>query len=359
MPAAKLTRAPFGRTPDGQAVEVFTLNASGLEVRAVTYGGIILSLATPDREGRLADIVLGYDSLEGYVRASPYFGAIVGRYANRIARGRFTLDGTSYRLATNNGPHHLHGGTRGFDKMVWGAEPVEHAGGVGVAFTHTSPAGDEGYPGTLSARVTYTLTDRHELIVDYHATTDQATPVNLTQHSYFNLAGQGAGRRDVLDHELTIFADRFTPVDATLIPTGALAPVEGTPFDFRTETPIGARIAGDDPQLRHGGGYDHNFVLNGPPSGAPGGLAHAARVREPTSGRTLDVFTTEPGLQFYSGNFLDGSITGKGGSVYGRRAGFCLETQHFPDSPNQRAFPSAILRPGTAYRSRTTFVFGR
>lgn len=350
---ASVTRALFGATRDGAVVDVFTLtNANGLEMRAMTYGGIILSLRVPDRDGRLDDIVLGYDDLEGYLTDSPYFGAIVGRYGNRIANGRFTLDGETHQLETNDGPNHLHGGPKGFDKVVWDAEPLENDDGVGVIFTHTSPAGDQGYPGNLAVRVTYTLTDRDELVVDYFATTDRATPVNLTQHTYFNLAG--GGRRDVLEHELTINAHHFTPVGATLIPTGVIVPVEGTPFDFRTSTPIGARIDEDDEQLRNGGGYDHNFVLD---RQRPR-LVHAARVTEPTTGRVLDVYTTEPGLQFYSGNFLDGSITGKSGRAYRHRYGFCLETQHFPDSPNQPDFPSTILRPGGEYRSRTVFAFG-
>jgi len=347
-----VSRASFGVTPDGESVDVFTLaNASGVEVRAITYGGIIVSLRVPDRDGRLGDIVLGFDDLDGYVEGSPYFGAIVGRYANRIANGQFTLAGETYHLATNNGPNHLHGGVRGFDKIVWHAEMLESDSGVAVIFTHTSPDGDEGYPGTLSVRVTYTLTPNNELVVDYLATTDHATPINLSQHTYFNLAGDG--RRDVLEHVLTISAAHFTPVDATLIPTGVIAPVAGTPFDFTTPTAIGARIDLEDEQLENGGGYDHNFVLDR--DGA--GLAHAARVEEPTTGRVLDVYTTEPGLQFYSGNFLDGSIIGKSGWVYRRRYGFCLETQHFPDSPNQPVFPSTILRPGEEYRSRTVFVF--
>jgi aldose 1-epimerase len=347
-------REVFGTLPDGRSVEAFTLvNAHGLELRAITYGGIIVSLKTPDRDGRMADIVLGFDTLAGYLTNAPYFGAIVGRYANRIARGRFTLDGTTYQLATNNGPNHLHGGVRGFDKVLWRGAPFHDDNGVGVALTHTSPDGDEGYPGSLTMRVAYTLTDRDTLVVDYAASTDRATPVNLTQHSYFNLAGGGV--RDVLDHSLGIDADAYTPVDATLIPTGALAPVAGTPLDFRTPVAIGARIDRDDPQLRHGGGYDHNYVLRGGPGG---GLAHAARLVEPTSGRTLDLYTTEPGLQLYSGNGLDGRLVGKGGQAYRRRFGVALETQHFPDSPNQPSFPSTILRPGSEYRSRTVFAFG-
>lgn len=347
-----MTRAPFGRMADGTVIESFTLrNARGLEVRAITYGAIIVSLRVPDRAGRFDDVVLGYDDLAGYLRQSPYFGAVVGRYGNRIAKGRFTLDGKTYALATNNGPNHLHGGVKGFDKVVWKGEPTSTADAASVTFRYTSPDGEEGYPGTLSARVTYTLTDRDELSFEYEATTDKPTPVNLTQHSYFNLAGAG---RDILGHELTIDADRFTPVDATLIPTGQLAPVSGTPLDFRRPTLIGARIGQDDEQLRHGGGYDHNFVLNR--NGV--GLVHAARLVDPGSGRTLDIQTTEPGVQFYSGNFLDGTITGKGGSVYARRSGLCLETQHFPDSPNKPGFPSTIVRPGKPYRSKTVLTFG-
>jgi aldose 1-epimerase len=346
-----VARADFGTTAEGEAVEVFTLtNPSGLRVQAISYGGIITSLETPDRQGALDDVVLGFDDLEPYLAGTPYFGAIIGRYGNRIAGGRFTLEGETYELATNDGPNHLHGGARGFDKVVWRGEPFENDSTVGVAFTYTSPAGEEGYPGTLNARVTYTLTDRNELVVDYLATTDAPTPVNLTQHSYFNLAGGGS----ILGHELMIDASAFTPVDSTLIPTGELRPVEGTPFDFRTPTAIGARIEQEHEQLANGLGYDHNFVLDR--SGE--GLAHAARVVEPTTGRTLDIHTTEPGIQFYSGNFLDGTITGKDGVVYEHRSGFCLETQHYPDSPNQEAFPSTILRPGEEYRTRTIMTFG-
>lgn len=348
-----VTTSVFGTTPEGKEAKLFTLrNRNGVEVRATTYGGTIVSLRTPDRNGRLDDIVLGFDRLESYAKESPYFGAIIGRYGNRIARGRFTLDGETYALATNDGPNHLHGGRRGFDKVVWRGEPFEDDTSVGVVFTYRSADGEEGYPGNLDVKVTYTLTDSNRLVFDYEARTDKATPVNLTQHSYFNLKGAGSG--DVLGHVLTIAASAYTPVDSTLIPTGEVRPVAGTPFDFRTPTPIGARIDADDVQLRNGRGYDHNFMLDrsGP------GLTLAARVLEPTTGRTLEVYTTEPGVQFYSGNFLDGTITGKGGKVYGHRSGFCLETQHFPDSPNQPSFPSTILRPGEVYRSRTVLVFG-
>jgi aldose 1-epimerase len=302
----------------------------------------------PDRSGQLADVVLGFDALDGYLKTHPYFGAVVGRYGNRIGKGQFTLDGRTYKLAINNPPNHLHGGIKGFDKFVWTAEPL--SGRVGVAFSRTSPDGEEGYPGSLEARIVYTLTDRNELAVEYQATTDKATPINLTQHSYFNLAAAG----DILGHQMTINADRYTPVDATLIPTGDLAAVDGTPFDFRKPTAIGARIDVAHEQIKNGGGYDHNFVLNRTGSG----LALAARVVETRTGRTLEVRTTEPGLQFYTGNFLDGTLTGKGGQVYRHRTGFCLETQHFPDSPNKPQFPSAILRPGQEYRSQTVFAFG-
>lgn len=350
---ASVTRQPFGTTPDGKAVELFTLtNASAMQVRVMTYGGIVVSLKVPDRAGNLDDVVLGYDSLAGYVKSSPYFGAIVGRYGNRIAKGHFTLDGKTYSLAVNNGPNALHGGLRGFDKVVWAAEPITEDSVVGVALTYTSADGEEGYPGTLRAKVTYRLTPANELSVEYHATSDKATPVNLTNHSYFNLAGAGKG--DILGHMLTLSADSMTPVDSTLIPTGAIVSVTGTPFDFRAAMAIGARIDSADAQLKNGGGYDHNFVLNrtGP------GLTHFAHVVETATGRTLDVSTTEPGVQFYTGNFLDGTNVGKGGAAYKKRSGFCLETQHYPDSPNHANFPSTILQPGAAYDSRTVFAFG-
>ncbi|HEY8853067.1 MAG TPA: aldose epimerase family protein [Gemmatimonadaceae bacterium] len=358
-----VTSIPFGATADGRAVRLYTLtNAHGIQIKVTNYGGIITSVKTPDRSGRLDDIVLGYDSLAGYLRNSPYFGAIVGRYGNRIARGLFTLDGMTYHLAVNNGPNSLHGGLRGFDKVVWTVPQFVDAMGTNgspmrmLMLDYTSPDMEEGYPGTLRAHVTYTLTDDDRLIVDYTATTDKATPVNLTQHTYWNLAG--SARRDILGHELTINADSMTPVDTTLITTGEITPVSGTPFDFRTPVAIGARVdQRQDAQIRYGNGYDHNFVLNRGGAAADA-LVRAARVVEPSSGRTLDIFTTEPGLQFYSGNFLDGSITGKGGAVYRFRYGIALETQHYPDSPNHPNFPSTILRPGQQYHTRTVYQFG-
>jgi aldose 1-epimerase len=351
--SATVTTAPYGKLPDGTPVEIYTLtNASGLEVKAITYGGIITSIKTPDRDGRLADIALGFDSIDGYAATHPYFGALVGRYGNRIAKGQFTLDGKTYTLAKNDGPNHLHGGLKGFDKVVWKGKAFKDARGVGVVLTRTSPDGEEGYPGDLTATVTYTLTDRNELKVDYEVTTDKTTVHNITQHSYFNLSGEGSG--DILGHVMTIDADRFTAVDATLIPTGELAPVAGTPLDFRKGVAIGARINDAHEQMNRGRGYDHNFVINrkGP------GLVRAARVVDPKSGRTLEVSTTEPGVQFYSGNFLDGKVKGKGGHAYAIRTGFCLETQHFPDSPNQPSFPTTVLKPGETYKSQTVFVFG-
>ena len=345
-----IKREPFGKMPDGKAVERFTVtNANGVEMKAISYGGIITSLRVPDRNGKLDDIVLGFDSLEPYLTQPTFFGALIGRYGNRIGNAQFTLDGKTYKLAANNNGQSLHGGVKGFDKVLWAVEPI---GNNGLAFTRTSPDGEEGYPGTLQVRVTYTLTDKNELVVEYHATTDKTTVVNLTQHSYFNLAGQASG--DILGHELMINADRYTPVNDKLIPTGELAPVEGTPFDFRKSTAIGARINNAHPQLKAGSGYDHNWVL----SRKGTGLEVAARVREPKTGRTLEITTTEPGIQFYAGNFLDGKLTGKGGAVYRHRTGFCLETQHYPDSPNQPKFPTTTLKPGQEYRSRTVFTFG-
>jgi aldose 1-epimerase len=338
-------------------VDIFTMvNSHGLEIRATNYGGLIVSVKTPDRNGRFDDIVLGYDSLAGYLRDTPYFGAIVGRYGNRIAKGAFTLDGTTYHLAINNGPNALHGGLRGFDKVVWAATPFQNATGVGLVLTYTSADMEEGYPGALSTKVTYTLTNQDQLVVDYSATTTKATPVNLTQHSYWNLAGDGT--RDILGHVLMIDGDAITAVDTTLIPTGELMPVGGTPFDFRTPTAIGARIdQKQNQQIRFGGGYDHNWVLNRRNTAADS-MFHAVRLVEPTSGRSMDIYTMEPGVQFYTGNFLDGHLTGKSGKPYVHRAAFCVETQHFPDSPNQPKFPSTIVRPGKDYASKTVFRFG-
>ncbi|HEX5214987.1 MAG TPA: aldose epimerase family protein [Vicinamibacterales bacterium] len=347
---------PFGALPDGTPVDVYTLasaNPTGMSIRAINYGAIITSILVPDRNGRLADVVIGHDDIDGYLNRSRFFGAVVGRYGNRIANGKFRLDGREYALAVNNGPNHLHGGVKGFDKVIWAVEKVAPPtpGDSTIAFTRTSPDGEEGYPGTLKVRVVYTLTTKSELVVDYTATTDKATPINLTQHSYFNLAGHNSG--EITDQMLTVNADRYTPVDDTQIPTGAIVSVAGTPFDFRTPTRIGARIEAADPQLKVGGGYDHNFVLNrnGP------GLVLAARLEDSSSGRALEISTTEPGLQFYSGNKLDGTIVGKGKTLYVRRSGVCLETQHFPDSPNHPGFPSTILRPGQTFKSRTVYAF--
>jgi len=345
-----VNRVPFGRMTDGASVELFSLrNDHGIEVKIISYGAIITSIRTPDRQGRFADIVLGFDDLNGYIANPRFFGAVPGRYANRIAKGRFTIDGKTYELATNNGANHLHGGVKGFDKVLWSAEPFERNKTSGVTLRYTSRDGEEGYPGTLNATVTYTLTPRDELVVEYGATTDKATHVNLTQHSYFNLAGEGNGT--IAHHQMLINADRYTPVDEGLIPTGELAPVAGTPFDFRHPVEIGARVEADNEQIKRGAGYDHNFVLNG-----GRGLHLAARVVEPTSGRVLVVETTEPGVQFYSGNRLT-KTPGKSGHVYDMRSGFCLETQHFPDSPNQPNFPSTLLRPGATYATKTVFTF--
>ena len=330
---------------------MYTLtNSHGLEVKAISYGAIITSIRVPDRKGQFADIVLGHDTLEGYIPNPPYLGALIGRYANRIANGSFTLDGKKYSLPVNNGSNTLHGGIKGFDKVVWDADPLA-SGKIGVVFTYLSKDGEEGFPGNLKVKVTYTLTDADELIVDYEATTDKATPINLTQHSYFNLAGEGSG--DVLNHEVMLNADRFTPVDSNLIPTGEVRSVKGTPLDFTTPARIGARIDDHYEQLVLAKGYDHNFVINRKDRG----LELAARVYEPTSGRVLEVSTTQPAVQLYTGNFLDGSVTGKQDHVYGKRYAFCLETQHYPDSPNHPEFPSTILRPGETFRSQTVFKF--
>jgi aldose 1-epimerase len=347
-----VTERPFGKLPGGAETRLFTLdNGRGMRATVTNYGAIVTSLVVPDRAGRGADVVLGYDSLEGYLRATPYFGAIVGRYANRIGHARFTLDGKAYILAANDHGNSLHGGLKGFDKLPWDGEAFHDSAQAGVRLHLVSPDGDEGYPGRLDVVVTYALTDSNELRVTYLATTDKPTVLNLSHHGYFNLGGHASG--DILGHEVMLAADRFTLVDSSLIPTGELRAVAGTPMDFRTAAPIGARIAQDDEQLRFGKGYDHNWVVDGP----AGTLRLAARVHDPRSGRVMEVRTTEPGIQFYSGNFLDGSNIGKGGVAYLHRAGFCLETQHFPDSPNHLAFPSTVLRPGQEYRSTTVYRF--
>jgi len=341
---------PFG-TQAGRPVTLYTLtNANGVEVDTMNYGGIILSIRVPDRKGQFADIVLGHETLEGYVPNPPYIGAVVGRYANRIANGTFTLDGKTYTLPKNDGPNTLHGGTdKTFNKVVWDGEPMK--GKTGVTYTYLSKDGDDGFPGNMKVKVTYTLTNDNELVIEYEATTDKATVINLSQHSYFNLAGQGTG--DILNHELMLNADHFTPVDKNLIPTGELRPVKGTPMDFTKSTKIGARIDDNYEQLVLGHGYDHNWVLNSKMMG----LTLAARVYEPTSGRVMEVSTTQPGVQFYTGNFLDGTVTGKQGLVYKRRYGLCLETQHFPDSPNHPDFPTTTLKPGETFKSKTVFKF--
>ena len=348
--AASIEKAPFGKDTNGTPVEIYTLrNERGMEVRISTYGGIVTSIMAPDRHGKMGDVVLGYNHLDGYLKSSPYFGCLVGRYGNRIAKGKFTLEGKEYTLATNNPPNALHGGWVGFDKRVWSAVAAVTPQGPTLTLTRVSKDGEEGYPGNLTVTATYTLTKDNALRLDYSASTDKATPVNLTQHSYFNLAGQG----DILGHIVKINADRFTPVDATLIPTGELAPVKGTPFDFNKATPIGARISEINEQIKFGGGYDHNWVIKD----QPGKLEVQAEVYEPMTGRVLEVISTEPGLQFYSGNFLDGTITGKGGQVYKFRNGFCMEPQHFPDSPNKAAFPSTILQPGQTYKNTILYKF--
>ena len=342
----------YGALADGRVVRGFALRNGGVELEAIEYGAIITSLRTPDHRGRLGDVVLGFDSLDGYLTESPYFGAVVGRFANRIADGRFTLDGTIYQLACNDGPNHLHGGIRGFDKVLWSGAATSDDGAPAVTFRYVSPDGEEGYPGQLEAQVTYVLDAHGALHVRYRATSDRATIVNLSQHSYFNLSASAV---DVLGHVLSVGASRFTPVNETLIPTGELRLVAGTPFDFRAPSPIGARIADPDHQLAVAGGYDHNFVID---RSGDEGLVLAARVFEPISRRTLEVRTSQPGIQFYSGNFLDGSIVGKAGRRYEHRAGFCLETQHFPDSPNHAEFPSTVLRPGQTYAEETVYAFG-
>jgi aldose 1-epimerase len=345
----KLTSTPWGKTPGGESVELYTLtNAKGAEATIATFGGRIVSLKVPDRAGKMDDVVLGFDNLDGYFTKTPppNFGALIGRYGNRIGKGKFSLNGVNYQLATNNGQNHLHGGVRGFDQMVW---KTKEAPGQSLELTYFSKDGEENYPGNLSSTVVYTLTDDNGLRIDYSATTDKDTIINLTNHAYFNLSGDG----DILAHQVMINADRFTPVDKGLIPTGELRSVEGTPFDFRTAKAIGERIDAKDEQIGYGPGYDHNYALNR--SGES--LELAARVTDPKSGRIMEVLTTEPGLQFYTGNFLDGSIRGKSGKVYARRSAFCMETQHFPDSPNKPNFPSVVLKPGATYQTSTVYRF--
>jgi aldose 1-epimerase len=345
------TSASFGKTADGTEIQLFTLsNKNGLKASISTYGGTLTSLLVPDKEGQLSDVILGFDKVDGYLspafrKSNPYFGALIGRYGNRIAKGKFTIDGKAYQVGLNNNGNSLHGGVVGFNQKVWAAKPGTSAEGETLTLTYLSKDGEEGYPGNLTVTVVYTLTADNALKIDYTATTDKATPVNLTNHAYFNLAlGQ---RKDVLAHMVTIPADRYTVVDANLIPTGELKPVKGTPFDFTTPHAIGERIA------QVPGGYDHNWVLN-----QATGQHSAATVYEPTTGRTMEVTTNEPGEQFYTGNFLDGSLTGKNGVVYGKHAGFCLETQHFPDSPNQPKFPGTMLKPGATYHTTTSYTFG-
>ncbi|MDX2154182.1 MAG: aldose epimerase family protein [Bryobacteraceae bacterium] len=350
---SKVQKQAFGKTGDGTAVDLYTLtNKNGITATITNYGGIITSLKTPDKQGNSADIVLGFDNIDGYLKGHPYFGALIGRYGNRIGKARFLLNGKEYKLAANNGPNHLHGGVQGFDKKVWQAKETTKDGAPALELTYVSKDGEEGYPGTLTTTVTYSLNDQNELRIDYLATTDADTVVNLTNHSYFNLAGAGNG--DILKHQIRINASQMTPVDETLITTGELKPVANTPFDFTQPHAIGERINANDTQIKYGKGYDHNFVLNK----APSGLTLAARVTEPTSGRTMEVHTDQPGVQFYTGNFLDGTLTGKGGKVYQNRYGFCLETQHFPDSPNKPSFPSVVLKPGEQMRSTTIYKFG-
>ena len=345
-----ISRRDFGVTREGAAVDCYTLtNAHAVEAEVLTYGGTLRALRVPDRNGRLSDVVLGFETLAPYLGDQPYLGASVGRYANRIAAGRFALDGVTYTLARNDGPNHLHGGPNGFHRQVWDARERASDDGPSLELTYLSRDGEEGYPGNLAVTIVYTLTDEDELRIDYTATTDADTVINLTNHAYFNLEGTGT----VLEHELQLFASRFVPTDATNIPLGELRAVHGTPMDFAAPTPIGARIAADDEQIRHGQGYDHTWVLDKEDDA----LGIAARLHAPASGRVVEVSTTQPGVQFYSGNQLDGSLIGKGDEPYVRHSGLCLETQHFPDSPNQPQFPSTVLHPGTAYNQTTIYRF--
>ena len=347
----KIKKQVFGTLADGTSIDLCTLvNEQGMKATITNYGGIIVSLTAPDRDGNMEDVVLGFDSLPEYAEHNPFFGCLVGRFGNRIAQAKFTLDAVEVVLAQNNGQNHLHGGLKGFDKKVWQAKAFESADGPALKLAYTSPDGQEGYPGNLSVKVVYTLSDDNAFKIDYKATTDKTTVVNLTNHSYFNLSAGAAD--DILGHEMTINADLFTPVDGTLIPTGELRSVGGTPLDFRQSTPIGARIEADDEQLAYGGGYDHNWIVNG----ESGELRLAARVYEPISGRVMEVHTTEPAIQFYAGNMMPPSMPGKGGRTYIRRGGLCLETQHYPDSPNKPEFPSTTLKPGETYRTTTVYT---
>jgi aldose 1-epimerase len=347
-----MQKQAFGKTDDGQQMDLYTLtNKNGMEVSITNFGGTVVSIKVPDKDGKIADVVLGYDDASGYQGGKAFLGTTVGRYGNRIAKGKFMLDGKTYTLPLNDGPNTLHGGLKGFNQKVWTAKDVSGPAGQALQLTYLSKDGEEGFPGNLSVKVTFTLAENNQLKIDYSATTDKDTVLNLTNHSYFNLAGQGEG--DILGTELTLHASRFTPVDSTLIPTGELRSVTGTPFDFTKPTAIGSRIEQDDEQLKFGKGYDHNWVVDG----TPGMLRLAAKAYDPRSGRVLEVWTTEPGIQFYTGNFLDGTIHGKDGKVYNRRYAFCLETQHFPDSPNHPKFPTTELKPGGKYHSTTVFAF--
>jgi aldose 1-epimerase len=354
MTQLSLSKKPFGKTADGSSVEEYTLNNSTMEVRIITYGGAITSLRVPDRKGQQLNVVLGFERLENYLTDSPFFGCITGRYANRIANAKFTLNGTEYKLSANDGTGHLHGGFKGFDKKIWKAKEVRTDKEVGVELSYISPDGEEGFPGNLNTTVTYTLNASNELSINYKATTDKATVLTLTNHSYFNLAGEGSGT--IFDHELMLNADHYTPVDSAAITTGELAKVEGTPLDFRSSQRIGERIHSNHQQMVYGRGYDHNWVINRK-NPKDGELLLAARLFEPTSGRILEVLTTEPGIQFYSGNFINGTLVGTSGKTYRQSDGLCLETQHYPDSPNQPNFPSTVLNPGETYDTTTVFRF--
>ncbi len=350
--SSHVNKKAYGKMPDGTPIDLYTLsNSNGMQAGIINYGGAVVSLTAPDRSGKFADVVLGMEDLPGYFKQTAFFGALIGRYGNRIGHAQFTLDGKAYHLPKNDGENTLHGGPQGFDKRLWTAREAGGADGPGLELTYASKDGEEGFPGTLTAKVVYTLTNKNELRIEYTATTDKPTVVNLTNHSYFNLSGAGEG--DILGHEVTIYADRFTPVDKGLIPTGELRPVKGTPFDFTKPTAIGARISQKDEQLEFGKGYDHNWVLNK----GNGGSTKAAEVHDPKSGRVMEVWTTEPGLQFYTGNFLDGTLHGKGGKVYPFRGAFCMETQHYPDSPNKPSFPTTTLKPGATYHTVTSYHF--